>query len=102
MAKCPACGVNLKDWHILTMGKTDSIRCIHCSAILKPQAKVSGIKVFLGAGFLLGGVTAGFSVAFGYVLQWVAFILIWFLLLALADIRYTHLEIRRGGDETKE
>lgn len=102
MAKCPACGANLRDWHILTMGKTDSIRCGHCHATLKPQTKVSGIKVFLGVGFMLGGLSAGLSVAFGYVLQWIAFILIWFLLLALADIRYTRLEIRSGGDDTKE
>lgn len=93
MAKCPACGVNLNDWHILTLGKKSNIVCSHCGKALKPRTKVSGVKVLLGTGFLLGGIAGGLIVAFGVFVQWIVFVMIWFLLLALADVRYTQLEV---------
>ncbi len=94
MAKCPACSKNLNDWHILTLGAKDSIVCAHCGKKLKPLSRVSGIKVFCSVGFLAGGLGGGLSFAFGHPLQWIALILIWFLILALADVRYTHLEVK--------
>lgn len=99
MAKCPACGVNLNDWHILTLGAKDSIKCSRCRAKLTPPAKVSGIKVFVSVGFLAGGLGCGMSVAFGHPLQWIAIVLVWFLLLALADVRYTQLEVKKNGEK---
>lgn len=92
MAKCPACGANLSPLSILTLGSKTVIRCEKCKADLKAQEKVSGIKVFVSVGFLVGGIGGGLSMASGHALQWIAVILVWFLILALADIRYTRLD----------
>jgi uncharacterized protein (DUF983 family) len=92
MAKCPSCGKNLSPWSILTLGSKTVVRCQACGADLKAQEKVSGIKVFVSVGFLIGGIGGGLSMASRHVLQWVALILVWFLILALADIRYTRLD----------
>jgi hypothetical protein len=101
MAKCPACGVNLNDWHILTLGAKNSFRCSHCRVELKAQDKVSGIKVFAGVGFMLGGIAGGLCIAFGHFAQWIAYVLIWFLLLALADVRYTRLDVKTKPAEPR-
>jgi hypothetical protein len=92
MAKCPDCGSTLNAWDILTLGAKNSIQCSGCHATLRARQKVSGIKVFVGVGFLIGGLACGLCMALGRFIQWIAFILIWFLLLALADVRYTRLE----------
>ncbi len=92
MAKCPVCGVNLSALSILTLGSKTVIHCQKCGANLKAQDKVSGIKVFVSIGFLIGGIGGGLSMASGHVVAWLAVIVTWFLILALADIRYTRLD----------
>jgi len=101
MAKCPHCGASIRDWHILTLGKENSITCQKCGTELFIPDQVSGIKVFVSTGFFMGAVGAGICVATGHILKWVALILIWFLLLALADIRYTRLKEQRDGSPPK-
>ncbi len=97
MAHCPACGTSINSWQILALGKSNTIQCPRCSNVLKVPAKISGVKVFTGVGFLMGGLAGGLCAMFGFVLQWIAFILIWILFLCLVDIRYTHLEVKRNG-----
>ena len=92
MAKCPACGKHLNGWSILTLGAKTVIKCDHCHAELKAQEKVSGIKIFVTVGFLVGGIAGGLSLTSGLAVLWIAVMLIWFLLLALADVRYTRLD----------
>lgn len=91
MAKCPACGKSVNDWRILTLGSKSFVPCPHCRAELKTPEKVSGIKVFVSMGFLLGGFAGGLGTMSGHPLVWIGVVLIWFLVLALADIRYTRL-----------
>jgi len=52
----------------------------------------------VSVGFLREGWAAAWSVAFGHPLQWIAIVLVWFLLLALADVRYTQLEVKKNGE----
>lgn len=91
MAKCPVCGKQVNDWHILTLGAKTSVPCPGCHSKLKIPVKVSGIKIFVSTGFMIGGFVGGLSMVSGHPLVWIAIVLIWFLLLALADIRYTQL-----------
>ena len=101
MSKCPKCRKNINDWHILTLGKTNSVTCKHCGTELQVPDKVSGIKVFVGTGFLLGGLIGGLCVAIPNAAKWIVFVLIWFLLLALADVRYTLLITKPDDDPEK-
>jgi len=101
MSKCPKCHKNINDWHILTLGKKTSVTCKYCGTELRVPDKISGVKVFAGTGFLLGGLVGGLCVAVPHAVKWIVFVLIWFLLLALVDIRYTRL-VTKPDDSTSK
>lgn len=96
MARCPSCHANINDWHILSMGKTGQITCPKCGQVLKMDPHVSLLKVFVSAGFLVGGISSGFCVAFPHAVKWLGFVLLWFLLIALTEIRFARLQAHGG------
>lgn len=95
MSKCPNCGKSLNDWHILTLGKTNSITCTSCGKKLKAREAVSGVKIVVGTGFLAGGLAGGICAVTGHLLHWFVFVILWFLFLCLVDVRYTRLDVKK-------
>jgi hypothetical protein len=96
MARCPSCHANINDWHILSIGKTGTIQCTKCRQVLKMDPHLSLFKILVSIGFLAGGVTGGFCVASPNAFKWIILVLIWFLVIALVEVRFARLQANGG------
>lgn len=53
---------------------------------------LSVLKVFVSIGFLVGGVSGGLCMTSPHAAKWIVFVLVWFLVIALVDVRFARLQ----------
>lgn len=102
MARCPACGINLSDWHILTLGGERTVRCTKCGKALMADPKMTKEKAIVAAGFFLGGVSGGLCAVAGHMSIWGIFISIWSLFFIFVHLRFSILKAQEAAPPKKD